>query len=205
MSSKPPSMASTEPSQEESPSAPTAPPASNQAVAETAPEAAAEPSSAPATPAAPAAPAQAAQAAPAASASATPLHPPLPEGWTPQTEMEFYATVMLNDYKPAGLGKHFHMALILDKMYAKGFKISRESAWQFMDTLYDMEALDHAQSPELAKVKRQLEKLRNQSDEGGGESEDDEDDDFVEFSLPAKEFRRYIAEIKARSECFRHP
>jgi len=104
-----------------------------------------------------------------------------------KTELELLESVLL--HKPAGVSKHFQMALILHRLTASNpdlKNIKAEAVWSHLNTLFDMEAANEIEAAAAAPSV-------NPSDTSTDQSE------VSDFSLPLKEFYKALTEMNMSS------
>ena len=96
--------------------------------------------------------------------------------WTAERELELFEALLF--HKPAGLAKHFQMALVVSRLQQssavdmKG--VSAGAVWRHLDTLYNMTAANQVERPA---------ELSNRAE-------------AEEFSLPVRDFHSAIADMK---------
>lgn len=96
--------------------------------------------------------------------------------WTAERELELFEALLF--HKPAGLAKHFQMALVVSRLQQssavdmKG--VSAGAVWRHLDTLYNMTAANQVERPAELSHRAEAE----------------------EFSLPVRDFHSAIADMK---------
>ena len=96
--------------------------------------------------------------------------------WTTENELKLFKAAL--KFKPAGVIKHFNMALIHNELVKGGMKeITPSAIWDQLNLIYNLEAAD-----KLEKSSLNLEHSE------------------VEFSLPKKDFNDVMSEMK-KSDC----
>ncbi|CAG0885095.1 unnamed protein product [Darwinula stevensoni] len=61
--------------------------------------------------------------------------------WTPELEIKLYYA--MEDLKPAGVNKHFHMMVILKKLNEEmNVNVNSSDVWKHLESLYDLSAID---------------------------------------------------------------
>jgi len=121
-------------------------------------------------------------AAAATTASATPL------SLSPEHEMVLMEALLA--HKPAGMHKHFRMAVILEivngalyeDLGAAGTPVTSQQVWDFLETMYNMEKVEEIERKHETEVMLAAAKKKAKAD--------------AEFSLPKREFGAVIAEMR---------
>ena len=114
--------------------------------------------------------------APAATPLASDEATPADFIWTAERELELFEALLF--HKPAGLAKHFQMALVVSRLQQssavdmKG--VSAGAVWRHLDTLYNMTAANQVERPAELSHRAEAE----------------------EFSLPVRDFHSAIADMK---------
>ena len=99
-----------------------------------------------------------------------------PFAWSTENELKLFKAAL--KFKPAGLMKHFNMALIHNELVKSGLKdVSPAEIWNHLSLMFNLEEADR------------LEKTASNLDDGE-----------TEFVLPKKEFQDVIAEMKLNEE-----
>ena len=98
--------------------------------------------------------------------------------WTTENELKLFKAAL--KFKPAGVIKHFNMALIHNELVKGGMKdITPSAIWDQLNLIYNLEAAD-----KLEKSSLNLEHSE------------------VEFSLPKKDFHDVMSEMKKSDSDF---
>ena len=101
---------------------------------------------------------------------------PLPIVWNTENELKLFKAAL--KFKPAGVIKHFNMALILNELVKGGMKDATSSAiWDHLTQLYNLESVNQIEKNSL-----NLEFSEN------------------EFTLPKKDFSEIMNEMKKVDE-----
>ena len=92
--------------------------------------------------------------------------------WTTENELKLFKAAL--KFKPAGVIKHFNMALIHNELVKSGMKdVTPTLIWEQLNLMYNLEAAD--------KIEKSSLNLEHSE---------------IEFSLPKKEFHDVMSEMK---------
>lgn len=103
--------------------------------------------------------------------------------WTTENELRLFRAAML--HKPAGLAKHFHMALIHSQLLRAGMKdLTSAAIWEHLEAMYNLDKANVIENVATNAI----------TNRGGDDSDN-------EFRLPKKEFQAVMAEMKKGGYC----
>ena len=100
-----------------------------------------------------------------------------------ETEVALMAALLSSPlgHRPLGPARHFQVALVYEKMVMADYRdVTPKMIWQYLNSLYDLEGLQRMAAGESA--------ADASSGDGSHDGDDSDEENFVEFSLPKREF-----------------